>query len=108
MVRLLLAHCSCRRVRLSDDIFSDVQSDARIYSSFPEHECGLFWQEDVQVAEESSGRPRRTGRSAQAANAAKTSAKSTMVKLGAPKPVGLPKPPQVPAKVRGISSVLSI
>ena len=44
------------------------------------------------IPEESAGRPRRAARSAQA--------KSTMGKLGAPKAVGLPKPPQILAKVR--------
>jgi hypothetical protein len=46
----------------------------------------------VPVPEESTGRPRRAVRSAQA--------KSTMAKLGAPKAVGLPKPPQILAQVR--------
>ena len=45
----------------------------------------------MHATEESAGRPRRVGRSA---------AKSTMVKLSAPKAVGLPKPPQIPPKVR--------
>ena len=58
-----------------------------------EHECGLFWQEDVHVLEEGGGRPQRAVRNTQAINAAKTTTKSTMVKLGAPKAVGLPKPP---------------
>ena len=52
----------------------------------------MLWQDDVPAPEESAGRPRRAGRSAQA--------KSTMAKLGAPKAVGLPKPPQTLAKVR--------
>jgi hypothetical protein len=53
--------------------------------------CGCTWQEDVHTTEESPGRPRRVGRSA---------AKSAMVKLSAPKAVGLPKPPQLSPKVR--------
>ena len=59
-----------------------------------EHWCGMLWQDEVPVPEESGGRPRRAGRSAQA--------KSTMAKLGAPKAVGLPKPPQTLAKVRDL------
>ena len=59
----------------------------------PKHcSSGLLWQDDVPAPEESAGRPRRAVRSAQA--------KSTMAKLGAPKAVGLPKPPQILAKVR--------
>jgi hypothetical protein len=53
---------------------------------------GMLWQDDVSAPEELAGRPRRAGRIAQA--------KSTMAKLGAPKAVGLPKPPQTLAKVR--------
>ena len=52
----------------------------------------MLWENDVPVPEELAGRPRRAGKSAQA--------KSTMAKLGAPKGVGLPKPPQILAKVR--------
>jgi hypothetical protein len=52
----------------------------------------MLLQDEVPVPEESGGRPRRAGRSAQA--------KSSMAKLGAPKAVGLPKPPQNLAKVR--------
>ena len=44
----------------------------------------------------------RVGRSAQATNAAKSTAKSTMAKLGAPPAVGMPKPPQMFAKVREV------
>ena len=46
----------------------------------------------MPAPEESTGRPRRAARNAQA--------KSAMGKLGAPKAVGLPKPPQSFAKVR--------
>ena len=49
----------------------------------------------MHVPEEAAGRPRRVGRSAQATNAAKSTAKSTMAKLGAPPAVGMPKPPQI-------------
>ena len=52
----------------------------------------MLWKDDLPVPEESAGRPCRAGRSALA--------KSTMAKLGAPKAVGLPKPPQILAKVR--------
>ena len=54
----------------------------------------------MHVPEEAGGRPRRVGRSAQATNAAKSTAKSIVAKLGAPPTVGLPKPPQIFAKVR--------
>ena len=67
---------------MSLDIYSDIKTC---------HPCGCTWQEDVQAAEESVGRPRRVRRSA---------TKSAMVKLNAPKAVGLPKPPQIPPKVR--------
>ena len=65
-------------------------------------ECGLVWQEDAQVVEEAAGRPRRAVRNAQGTTSVKSTSKSTIVKLAPPKAVGLPKPPQVLAKVRGL------
>ena len=49
----------------------------------------------MPAPEESTGRPQRAARNAQA--------KSAMGKLGAPKAVGLPKPPQRFAKGEGTS-----
>ena len=63
-------------------------------------ECGLLWQEDAQVVEEVAGRPRRAVRNAQGTTSMKSTSKSTIVKLAPPKAVGLPKPPQILAKVR--------
>jgi hypothetical protein len=65
------------------------------------HECGLTWQEDAQVVEGASGRPRRAVRNAHGTTSTKATSKSTIVKLAPPKAVGLPKPPQILAKVRG-------
>ena len=64
------------------------------------HECGLNWQDDAQVVEEAAGRPRRAVQNAHSTTSAKSTSKSIIVKLAPPKAVGLPKPPQILAKVR--------
>lgn len=62
----------------------------------------------MHVVEEPGGRPRRAVRGKDATNAAKTTTKPTMVKLAAPKAVGLSKPPQILEKVRGIGFVYQL
>ena len=64
------------------------------------HERGTILQENAQVVEEGTGRPRRSVRNSPVKTLAKSISKSTIVKLAPPKAVGLPKPPQILAKVR--------
>jgi hypothetical protein len=64
------------------------------------HERVTFWQEEVEIPEQSSNRLQRVGRSAHATKVAKSTTMFTTIKAVVPKTVGLPKPPQKPGNVR--------